>query len=156
MKFQYPVYICSGLSCNGVLDSWDVDCFFDKDCPSFNDRKHSTAMIDMFYKFVGKQSMETSIQANGRCSNCPSALFYHTHQSSGYSSLILLTNTRVSSSHLLKCFPAMATRIFGNSAMRGPTGSMFSSATYRTLLSSTLELIVSAVKQTWNTYAYSA
>jgi hypothetical protein len=63
------------------------------------------------------------------------------HQSSGYSSRMLLTNSRSFSSHLLKYFPAIATNLGGRSTIEGVTISMFSSATYRTLRSSTLQTL---------------
>lgn len=60
-------------------------------------------------------------------------------QSSGYSSRILLTNLRDSESHLLKCLPANFRNAGGSSEISNETSSMFSSATYRTLLSHTLK-----------------
>lgn len=61
-----------------------------------------------------------------------------TDQSSGYSSLILLTKELVARSQRLKCRPARAIRDCGSSGLKI---SIFSSATYRTLLSSTLILV---------------
>lgn len=60
-------------------------------------------------------------------------------QSSGYSSRILLTNLRDSESHLLKCLPVNFRNAGGSSEISNETSSIFSSATYRTLLSHTLK-----------------